>query len=148
MLDTKVKLFVYGTLMKDFRNYDKYLKGHILSTKQAYTHGELYHLKHKNCPALVQGNDIVYGEAITFYNHDNLTLLQELDKMEEYFEGSPKVMYERRNIKIYYSDNKEEIAFAYIFIDKTILNENNSEYIQSGDWKNYILINSKKVVRL
>lgn len=134
----KVKLFVYGTLMKDFRNYEKYLKGRVSEFKKAHTDGQLYHLKHKNCPAMIQGGDRVYGEVMVYNDNDQLGLLRELDLMEEYFEGSSKPMYRRQEINVWYDDGSKDKAFAYIFIRSDSLNGSNSEYVKQGDWGRYI----------
>ncbi len=58
----KKHLFVYGTLMKGYRNHDAYIKGKYLSRKKARVKGRLYHLKKCGCPALLNGNGTVIGE--------------------------------------------------------------------------------------
>lgn len=134
----KIKLFVYGTLMEGYRNYDKYLKGKVIDKKHAYTFGELYHLINKNCPAMITGKNIINGEVLSFYDDDKLTLLKKMDLMEEYFENSPTVMYEREKIKVYYNENSEDLVFAYIFMNKDLLQKNNSIYIKDGNWGRYM----------
>lgn len=134
----EVKVFVYGTLMKNFRNYYKYLDGNVISFKIATTNGEMYHLNKKDCPAMVYGNNTIHGEVMTFRDDEELTLLRQMDSMEEYFEGSSKLMYKREEITICYDDKREDRAFAYIFINKELLNKDDSEYIEHGDWAKYI----------
>ncbi|HBF77810.1 MAG TPA: gamma-glutamylcyclotransferase [Clostridiaceae bacterium] len=134
----KNRIFVYGTLMEGFRNYNKYLKGHVLGHEKSYVYGKLYHLKNKNCPALVDGNDIVYGEIMTFTDDENGSILKTMDSMEEYFEDQDEVMYLRNNIKVYHMNGKSEMLPAYIFINTKMLNERESEYIKLGDWRKYI----------
>ena len=53
--------FVYGSLMEGFWNYEKVLKNKVIEKKAVFVHGTLYHLKHKGYPALLKGQNKIYG---------------------------------------------------------------------------------------
>ncbi|MCF6464782.1 gamma-glutamylcyclotransferase family protein [Clostridium sp. Cult2] len=132
----KVKLFVYGTLMKGYRNYKKYFeKANVINIRKAYTKGVLYHLNKKDCPALVEGNEKVWGQLIEFNDDENLTFLKELDDMEKYFENSNEVMYERKEVNVFMENGEREKAYAYIFINIKNMDIYEPEHIVTGDWQ-------------
>ena len=57
------RMFVYGTLMKGFVNYDHHLRGQVISITQGDTAGQLYHLP-QGYPALVEGDKAIKGEVM------------------------------------------------------------------------------------
>ena len=59
------KIFVYGSLRTGFFNYNKYLMGKVNDSKVGKVNGQLYHMPHKGYPALIEGNDEVFGEVMT-----------------------------------------------------------------------------------
>lgn len=133
------KLFVYGSLMEGMFNYKKYLEGKVISKKSAKTKGKLYHLKNKGYPAMIDGEDYVYGELIEvndFYN-----VLKELDVLEQYHgEGNINNEYIRKVIVVEnLEDNKIEYAFAYIYnLNNDINFFKNAIYIEYGSWKKFL----------
>ena len=48
------KIFVYGTLLKDCRNYRKYLENHVGHIQSAYVRGTLYSIKNKDYPEAIK----------------------------------------------------------------------------------------------
>lgn len=133
------KIFVYGSLMEDLFNHEKYLKGKVITRNYARTRGELYHLAECGYPAMIHGEDYIYGELIEVSNYDNT--LQELDKLEHFF-GEDRVEneYNREIIKVQLLDNEdEEIANAYIYNCNDLLKlRNNNIYIKNGNWRVYL----------
>ena len=102
MLMKQAKLLVYGTLMKDFCNFNKYLLNQSEINK-AYVYGRLYHLIDKECPALIEGSDKVFGEVITIADDDDNTVVNSVDELEKYFKGNKiNIVYIREEIKVYY----------------------------------------------
>ena len=141
------KIFVYGSLMEGFFNCHKCLKGKIIDRKPARTKGKLYHLNNKGYPAMVSGNDYVYGELITICDFKNAVI--ELDKLEKF--------YEKNNIENSYNRTPKEIEVyeegSVEIIDVYMYNENNPNfindnmtYIADGDWRKYMENNSKLIV--
>jgi gamma-glutamylcyclotransferase (GGCT)/AIG2-like uncharacterized protein YtfP len=141
-----VKLFVYGTLMKDFCNYNKYLLYNTVEIKKAYVYGRLYHLIDKECPALIEGTDKVFGEVITIADDDNKTIVSRVDELEKYFKGDNiTIVYTREETKVYYETGDIELLGAYILKDRKLLSKENSIYIPSGDWRQFLSGFYKKV---
>lgn len=131
----KVKLFVYGTLMKGYRNYKKYFeKANVIDIRKVYTKGVLYHLNKKDCPALVEGDGKVWGQLIEFNDDEDITFLKELDDMEKYFENSDEIMYERKEVNVFTESGDREKAYAYIFINTKNMDRYEPEHIVAGDW--------------
>lgn len=128
--------------MKDFKNYNKYFKDNVTSIKSAYIHGKLYHLYNHDCPAIIDGTDKVYGEVIEFIDDSKKTLLNEIDHFEKYFFDINEIIYERHPVDVYYSNNDKEKLSFYKLINLNVLK---NEYIESGNWKDYLL-NSKRIV--
>ena len=131
------KIFVYGTLMKGYRNYDKYLDGHINSIKSAYVHGKMYHLPEEECPAIVEGNERVYGQVMEGLDDDKGTILNSVDVLEKYFGNNSSVMYERRKKEVFYEDGTSEMLDMYIFVNNDYLEAHDSIYIEDGDWDSF-----------
>ena len=140
------KIFVYGSLMVGFGNFHKYLEGKIIDRKPARTKGKLYHLNNKGYPAMVFGNDYVYGEIITIYDFENVII--ELDKLEKF--------YGKDNITNSYNKIPKEIEVyeesSVEIIDVYMYNENNPScineemtYIPEGDWRKYFENKSKLI---
>lgn len=137
MLEEKVKVFVYGTLMENFRNYNKFLKPFVYHIQKASTKGTLYHLKNKDCPALVEGEETVFGEVISFVDDKNHSVLKKLDNLEEYFEDSTELMYERKLVEVKCENDGTERVYVYMFINTKLLTDENSEKVLGGDWRAY-----------
>lgn len=87
------QMFVYGSLMEGFFNFDKYVDGHVVSIEKAYVLGTLYDMPYKGYPALLQeGNTKVWGEIITV--KDLSLIIDDIDAMEG-FNGRDDDEYKR-----------------------------------------------------
>lgn len=75
------RIFVYGSLREGMYNYDKYLKGHVVSNTQAYVKGTLHQLHDVTYPALIEGTSFILGEIIEI-DHDGIE--DDLDELEGY----------------------------------------------------------------
>ena len=70
-------LFTYGSLMENLFNYDLYLAGKVTGPpKKARIKGELYHLDFKGYPALLPGDNWVYGEIFELKESKEILQLQ------------------------------------------------------------------------
>lgn len=132
------KMFVYGTLMKGYRNYNKYLDGHVISVKEAYIEGKLYHLDNENCPALVEGNSKIYGQILEVVDDENKSIQNAVDDLENYFAGNNELMYDRKLKIVYYEDGDSEEIGVYIFVNENYLKQNPKTLVDGGDWRAYI----------
>lgn len=133
------KLFVYGSLRTGFFNYEKYLKGNVISTEEATIKGDLYHMPYKGYPAIAKGNGIIQGEVITVKNPD--VVIKAIDEMEGFKgEGNPTNEYHKINVEVTLKENNEKIECPIYFYNKDIDEKFNDEaiFIENGDWKDYM----------
>jgi gamma-glutamylcyclotransferase (GGCT)/AIG2-like uncharacterized protein YtfP len=102
-----VKVFVYGTLKPGEQNYPTYCAGKVLETKPAYALGELFALP-QGYPAMIKGDNQVYGYLLRFAHAEALT---ELDELEDYHPSrqNSENLYNREQIKIFTLESKIEI---------------------------------------
>ncbi|KPU27381.1 hypothetical protein TR13x_04685 [Caloranaerobacter sp. TR13] len=139
-------LFVYGSLMEGFFNYNNHLKGKVLERKVARTRGKLYHLVDKGYPAMINGEDYVYGEFILI--KDFYKTLKQLDRVENFFgENNEDNEYNRvlKEIEVL-EDNTIQKAYVYMYNCKDmrrLMSEN--IYIPHGNWRKYMEDISKSV---
>lgn len=130
----KINIFVYGSLRTGFFNYDKYLKGRVLSSKKAKVKGSLFHMPNKGYPALLDGEDFVYGEVMEISNYDDV--IRELDLMEGYFgPNNIENEYNRIPLEVEILDSKNtEVCYVYKYnqLDDEFIKHR--KYIENGDW--------------
>ena len=72
------KIFVYGSLLKDFWNHDRVLKHRVRSIEKGTIKGELYHLP-AGYPAIISGENLIYGEICTLTHHKHLKSIDLLE---------------------------------------------------------------------
>ncbi len=137
---TNIFIFTYGTLMEGGRNYEKYLRGIVFSTKKAYVLGELYHLVNKGYPGFIQKNNKkVYGEIHEILDNKKLlAVLAELESCNN--EDDSFNEYIRRKLEVFTLDDKFFGKLpVYVYNPSSILSKNDIRIeIPSGDWKKYI----------
>ncbi|MGL4589437.1 MAG: gamma-glutamylcyclotransferase family protein [Mycoplasmatales bacterium] len=132
-----IKIFVYGSLMEGFWNYEKSLVGKCLSITDAQVKGKLFHLPHKGYPALIAGEDQVRGQLIEI--EDNLQLIQLLDEIEDYKENNEQVSEYFRHKKMVICNQQEVMAYVYEY--NHVLDPEFSKsaiYIKDGDWRKFM----------
>lgn len=137
-------IFVYGTLMKGFHNYQRYCND-VSNIYDAETQGQLFHLK-QGYPAVIKNkNGIVHGQAMTFPNIEET--LKQMDFLESYYpDDQANSQYIRivTQIRLQGSD-KETLAYMYVFpedrLGKLIIE---AELVENGDWKKFINEKNRK----
>jgi gamma-glutamylcyclotransferase (GGCT)/AIG2-like uncharacterized protein YtfP len=132
------RLFVYGSLMEGFFNYEKIFLGKVLSRTPARVRGLLYHQTLKNYPAMIPGDGWVRGEYLEL--EDFSRLLTASDEIENYWGESSNNEYERRITPVELLPGGIQ-AFAHVYWyarDDLGTGENPAELIPSGDWRNYM----------
>lgn len=145
------KIFVYGSLMEGLFNYEKYLKGKVISRKCARTKGELYHLTSFGYPAMIKGNDYVYGELIEVIDFEET--VKNLDGLEHFYgEGFKENEYNRTVIKVeVLKEGTHEFVYAYAYLYNAVdikkLKQDNS-YVKDGNWKKYLSKNHIETLAL
>lgn len=139
------KLFVYGSLRTGFFNYEKYLKGNVISAEEATIKGNLYHMPYKGYPAIEEGNGTIYGELITVKNPEEV--IKAIDEMEGFKgEGNPTNEYHKIKVDVTLKEGKDRVECPIYFYNKEIDEKFNEDavFIEGGDWKEYM--NSEKLV--
>lgn len=131
-------VFVYGSLMEGFFNSEKALVGKVKKRIKAKTKGKLYHLANKGYPAMIDGEDIIYGELLVIDDLD--ALFPALNKIEKYFgENDPNNEYHRVVIEVETEDGDKELAYVYKYNDDNVENQKDEKiYIPNGSWREYM----------
>lgn len=134
------KMFVYGSLMENFFNYDKFLKGHVLEIKKGCVYGTLYHLHNKGYPGFImEGDDPVFGEIISFRFSESLQ--NALDKLEGYrgiYHGENA--YNRCQLDVYECKTQlKERLDVYVYNMNASKNQEDQRlYLRGGSWRKYM----------
>ncbi|MGG5461991.1 gamma-glutamylcyclotransferase family protein [Clostridium sp. B9] len=142
MLEPRIKrkIFVYGSLRTGFFNYDKYLKGKVIKSELGRVKGKLYHMPHKGYPALIEGDDWIYGEVMTILDYENV--INSMDLMEGYLGLNNKDNeYNRIEMEVDMIGKKStEKCYVYYYAmnDKETF-EKNSVLIEDGNWRSFML---------
>ena len=133
-------LFVYGSFMEGFFNYEKTLKGRVISNTLGKVKGILYHQKLKGYPAIIPGDGWVSGEFLELENFDEQ--IKECDRIENYFgPNHPDNEYDRRVSKIKFADENTSSTWAWIYWyarNDLKSDKNPVIYIPSGDWRDFM----------
>jgi gamma-glutamylcyclotransferase (GGCT)/AIG2-like uncharacterized protein YtfP len=133
------RLFVYGSLMEGFFNYEKVFLGKVMSRTPARVRGILYHQVRKGYPAMIPGEGWVMGEFLEL--EDFPRLLAASDDIENYFAGAGNSEYERRVSPLeLLPEGRPAFAHVYWYARNDLGSAANpAEIIPSGDWRDYML---------
>lgn len=127
------KIFVYGSLLKDFWNHDKVLKYRTRSMQKGTIKGELYHLP-AGYPAIASGHTTIHGEMYTL-SHDKH--LKSIDLLEGYT-GNEKIdLYIREKREVTLADGSTEHCWVYIYRNEDYV-ISKGKHIPHGDWKRFM----------
>lgn len=134
-------MFVYGSLMKNFYNYERYLQGFVGQNFKAKIKGKLYHLYKRGYPALINGEGFVYGEVFEINNlKDQLSRVDEMEGFIE--ENSMENEYNREVLDVeVFIGGKVEIKKAYVYkynIRRQPISDEDV-YIDHGDWRRFMI---------
>ncbi len=142
------KIFVYGSLRSDMFNYNKLLKGKTSKVNKGTIKGQLFHLENKGYPAVITGENTIYGELMEL--KDFKQTLKELDELENYTDNEGiECEYLRREVEVQLEDNSIEKAYYYEYNTGSNKNsEDNLIPVNHGDWKEFMseLSTDKKAV--
>lgn len=137
-MNKNINVFVYGSLREGFFNYDKYLKGKVISITPAKIENMIvYHMPYKGYPALLKGEGTVYGEIMEIKPEIYTETMKAMDEMEGFIsENNPKneydkMIFEVENLK----DGKKEKCYVY-FYNRNIDNDfdDKAVFVTHGDW--------------
>lgn len=127
------RIFVYGTLKPGGRYHRRYLQGRKHSALPGYVRGRLYTLR-DGYPAMTEGDDWIKGCLIAF---DDDRILQDLDKLEEYYPDHPRheSFYYRAEVPCFDCDKRELMpAWVYLMDPATVRTEQ-GVYLPKGTWE-------------
>lgn len=127
------RVFVYGTLMKGFWNYRRYLEGNVGHIIRGKAQGLLYHLP-QGYPAMIKGEGIVHGEIVEPVDQG---LLRELDVLEGYCGYAEDNLYVREIIDVLTDEGEVLQCWAYIYADEEYARKRGI-FIPHGDWRKFM----------
>lgn len=139
------RLFVYGTLMEGFYNYDKSLRGKVRSRVPARVRGVLYHQTLKGYPAMTPGSGWVTGELLELEDFDRIVEIS--DEIEGFLgEGHKDNEYDRRLTEVEFDTGlvtpefeKTILAWVYWYARPDLgTPANPAELVPSGDWRDFM----------
>lgn len=138
--------FFYGSLMKRYTNFNRFIKRKVSSLQAGYCRGYLYYLP-MGFPALIYPDDpctsLVAGELMTFRNP--IRTIRLLDRLEQYNPLSPhKSTYIRKKLPIIVEseDDKEDLkqinAWVYTYPEDHLSNNHQRQVrIECGQWASF-----------
>jgi gamma-glutamylcyclotransferase (GGCT)/AIG2-like uncharacterized protein YtfP len=129
----ELPIFVYGSLRKGYWNYS-HLDGSTKYEIEGSTKGKLYMVGGAGFPALVRGDEDVFGELMFIKPEKFKEVLARLDRLEGYYPlRESQSMYLRRKIMVY-ADGREYEAWGYIWNrgERSL-----GEHIINGDYTEY-----------
>ncbi|KAG9416685.1 hypothetical protein AC1031_001065 [Aphanomyces cochlioides] len=139
MAHQQLPFFVYGTLMRGFRNFERHVS-HYKSLRWVANRGSianatLVHFE-EGYPGMYHGSGAVYGEILTVDDPSEYEqLMRGLDALEEYFgPNHPSNEYDRVEVDVNCGENTVR-AWTYF---GTIPQENAATVVQSGDWRAFM----------
>lgn len=132
------KIFVYGSLRQDYWNHDKVFKNRIRSIEKGKIKGKLYHLP-AGYPAVLKGQDEVYGEIITITQEK---ILKSVDFLEGYLGEGKENLYTREKCEAVLEDGTKVDCWVYSYVNEREAKKEGL-YIPHGDWKKFMDSNIK-----
>lgn len=129
---------MYGSLLENFYNYNKYLDLKVEKKSYGRVLGKLYHLKNKGYPAMIKGNDFIYGEIFELYDWE--ITVASLDELEGYYgDGNPHNEYDKTLIEVEVLPGKsKELVYAYMYNCKDEGELSEEIYLPEGNWRSFM----------
>lgn len=136
-METKLPVFVYGTLLKGWSNYERYVRPYPHEAIPAEVRGELYHLP-TGYPGLLAGRDRVRGNVLYVSPEEYEQVLAGLDELETYYgPGDPRNEYERTVITARLHSGAEVEAYVYLYVDEKYARAEGTP-VADGDWSAFM----------
>jgi gamma-glutamylcyclotransferase (GGCT)/AIG2-like uncharacterized protein YtfP len=115
-LESRLPLFVYGTLRPGTPGFATYLEGATLSVRPATVRGRLWLHAGEEYPFLTAGEEEIHGELIEVEDAAWERIMAALDKYEEYApEDEAGSCYLRRRIAASPDDGTTVTAWTYLW---------------------------------
>lgn len=127
------KIFVYGSLLKDFWNHDRVLKNRVRSIEKGTIKGELYHLP-AGYPAITSGSNLIHGEICTLTHSKHL---KSIDLLEGYTGNAEIDLYTREKRMVTLQDGSVTECWVYIYMDEKYVMRK-GQHIPHGNWGKFM----------
>lgn len=135
MLETRYRVFVYGTLIPGERYYRQICLGRTLLERPGRIRGKLYHLPEPlNYPALTHGEGWVHGWLLGF---DDRLLMRELDILEGYDAAAPPEQneYSRQRVAVIAVDGTLLAEAEAYFMTEAVIARHHGIIVPDGRWR-------------
>jgi gamma-glutamylcyclotransferase (GGCT)/AIG2-like uncharacterized protein YtfP len=139
MKPNRLPVFVYGSLLDGFRNWELYVKPYPHQALPAEVKGRLYHLPTGYPGLLLEGEKAVKGEVLLFSPEVYDKALRGLDELETFFgPGDPRNEYERVEVTARLAATGEERrVYAYRYVDEAYV-KRTGIFLDDGDWRAFM----------
>lgn len=133
-------IFVYGSLMTNFWNHNKSLKGHVIHSTKGQITGTLYHLANKGYPGFIPtGHNTVYGEILSVNDYEEV--LKKMDNIEGYcgfYHSQNPYNRCKQEVKVYNTNQYLELD-VYIYNPDALDNLMDQRIaLPQGNWSDYM----------
>ena len=135
-LESRIHVFVYGTLKPGECNYHRYCVGRVVAEQAAIAPGQLFHLS-LGYPGMAEGEGWVSGAILSFADP---SIFEDLDRLEDYRpDRRPEENeYQRLEIQTYTPDKRPlQMAWVYRMSAAKIL-QYRGVYLPDGNWNSTI----------
>lgn len=132
------RLFVFGTLLPDLDNYNKFLKQYHPKTYKAKAKGTMYYLPKDGYPVVLYGENEIKG--VLFESDDLRIVMPEIDEIQKYT-GIESQSYLIREIRDIENIETGEIIKAHMYLwppSKKQWLEEHGKVIYDGDWLRFL----------
>lgn len=135
----RLPVFVYGSLLPGFRNWELYVKPYPHQALPAEVKGQLYHLPTGYPGLLREGEGTVKGGVLLFSPDVYDEALRGLDELETYFgPGDPRNEYEREIMTArLVATGEEQRVYVYRFVDEAFARQTGI-FLADGDWEAFM----------
>lgn len=125
-----IRVFVYGTLLPGYRNYERFIAPYLITSEPATARGDLYHLP-EGYPGVVEGAGTVQGRVLMLPEQ----VLASLDDLEAYDPAaSPEENeYQRKEVPVTLENGSTLSAWMYFMTAKRVRSMKGIR-IESGGW--------------
>jgi len=133
-------IFVYGSLLEGFWNYEHYIRPYEHRIIPAVIKGELYHLS-PGYPGLLAGTDDIIGAVVYFSTQVYEKALAGLDELEDFYGANdPRNEYERIIVPARVLDEIEKVenVYVYRYVDEQYIKKE-GKWLAHGNWRKFML---------
>lgn len=136
LYDTRLPLFVYGTLRTGQYNWQHYLAGKTISERRAIAPRHVLHVI--QYPMMYDGEGDVVGDLMEIKPELYADVMYHIDGLEEFNPRTGDGWY-LRVVREVVVDGERTLAWLYHASPRVIAQCNATTHIPSGDWVAYLV---------